>query len=201
MPRKKLNSLFLDRATPLFWVLLIVVVLGLSFGGVSAYLTWSSAGVENQFSIAENPVVQVNPDYSITVHNPGYAVYLRAAVVVNWENNDNTTIVADMPVAKTDSSDNGDYSITLGDNWKPGADGFYYYKDPIICGSKAQFQTAPVVKEVNQLVEKNGYHLKITILAQTIQAVGSTDPVDSTTPTEDAVEDAWGVTPDETTAP
>lgn len=168
-------------ASPLFWVVLIVVILGLSFGGVSAYLTWSSDGLENQFVTAEHPEISVNKDYCISVPNPGYAVFLRAAVVVNWENTQTNTIISDIPKAGTD------YNLTLDDTlWEKGNDGFYYYKNRIICGSNASFTTQPVVS-IEEVTQKAGYRLKVTVLAQTIQAVGTTDADDTVT----AVQDAW----------
>lgn len=172
-------------ASPLFWVVLIVVILGLSFGGVSAYLTWSSDGVENQFIFAEHPQATVSSengmDYTISVTDPGYAVYLRATVIVNWENeNVNPTtndhnILAAMPVLDTD------YALTLQENWTIDSDGFYYYLPKIQDTSSIPFVT------VKELAPKNGYNLKVTVLAQTIQAVGTTDADDSVT----AVQDAW----------
>jgi hypothetical protein len=175
-------------ASPLFWVVLIVVILGLSFGGVSAYLTWSSDGVENQFVTAEHPQATVSSaqgengtDYTISVTDPGYAVYLRATVIVNWENenvnpktNDHN-ILAAMPVLGTD------YILTLHKNWTEGSDGFYYYQPKIQDNAPIPFVT------VNELVPKDGYNLKVTVLAQTIQAVGTTDADDTVT----AVQDAW----------
>lgn len=176
-------------ASPLFWVLLIVAILGISLGGVSAYLTWSSDRVENQFVFAEHPQATVTSvqtekgtTYNITVTDPGYAVYLRATAVVNWENSDDTlkTIVADMPKA------DADYTLEIDtNNWTQGADGFYYYKHTIQSNTSVPFVT------VNERVPKDGYNLKVTVLAQTIQAVGTTDADDSIT----AVQDAWPTVP------
>lgn len=172
------------RRSPIFWILLALAIFGATTGGVAAYLSLSSGEVTNEFDNGSQPVVAVNTDNSITVQDKGYAVFLRAAVVVNWQN-DSNEILADMPVKDTD------YSLSLGDGWK-NIDGFYYYTSKI----QADTKTAPVVT-ITTKTEKSGYELKVTVIAQTVQAIGQTD---GNTPV-DAVKDAWGVTEAEITGP
>lgn len=172
------------RRPPIFWILLVLAVLGTTTGGVAAYLSLSSGEVTNKFDNGPQPEVWVNPINTITVRDVGYAVYLRAAVVVNWKN-DSGEILADMPVKDTD------YSLSLGEGWK-NIDGFYYYTSKI----QTNITTAPVVT-VTAKTEKPGYELQVTVIAQTIQAIGQTD---GNTPV-DAVKDAWGVTGEEITGP
>lgn len=177
VPRKRIN--------PIMWVILAFAVLSAVSGGVSAYLSASSDSVSNEFSVAEHPTVTVNPNGSITVTDPGYAVYLRAAVVVNWTSTTNGNILATAPV------ENVDYTLELNGDWKQIGD-FYYYLRKI----QTDVTSTPIIK-LTPKATKNGYELTITVVAQTIQAVGQTDgpsPVD-------AVYDAWGVTADQITTP
>ena len=172
------------RRSPIFGILLALVIFGATTGGVAAYLSLSSGEVTNKFDNGPPSVVEVNADNTITVRDLGYAVYLRAAVVINWIN-DSGEILADVPVKDTD------YSLSLGDGWK-NIDGFYYYSSKI----QADTKTDPVVTMTTKTV-KAGYELKITVIAQTVQAIGQTD---GNTPV-DAVKDAWGVTEAEITGP
>ena len=164
------------RKPLLMRVLLTVAVAGLAVVGVAAYLSHSSNSVKNDFSVENHPVVTVS-DSGITVTDPGYAVYLRAAVVVNWVNKENGNILAVQPVAGTD------YTLTVKEGkWKE-ADGFYYYIEKISSNGSVSLPVTVTPKDT-----KEGYELKVSIAAQTVQAVGTTDgdsPVD-------AVQDAWG---------
>ena len=155
-------------------ILLVIALLGAMTGGAVAYLSTSTNSVENNFETAIDPSVAVNEDNSIKIDDPGYAVYLRAAVVVNWKNADH--ILADIPVEGTN------YEIKVGDNWKK-IGSFYYYQSVVT----SEVTTAPVVK-ITELKEKKGYKIAATVAAQAIQAVGTTDEDEKT-----AIEDAWGV--------
>lgn len=170
------------RRSPFFGILLVLAIIGATIGGVTAYLSLSSGQVTNQFDDASHPVVAVNHDNSITVQDMGYAVYLRAMVVVNWKNTSGG-ILAEMPVENTD------YFLSLGDRWKI-IDGFYYYTSKI----QENTTTEPVVTIASK-TEKEGYQLEVTVVAQTVQAIGQTDA----NPPVDAVEDAWGVTAEQIT--
>ena len=168
------------RISALMGILLTVVIIGTSIGGVTAYLSGTSQPVTNDMQIANEPALGVNTDNSIVVNHYyfGYAVFLRAAVVVNWENTATHNLVAEVPVEGTD------YNLSVdGTQWFRHADGFYYYKG-IIQENKV---TSPVVT-LTPLREKDGYQLTVKVIAQTIQAVGKTDDG-----TKDAVEAAWGI--------
>lgn len=160
--------------------LLVLVIAGASIGGVAAYLSGTSQPVTNDLKTANEPALGVNADNSIVVNHYyfGYAVFLRAAVVVNWENTETHSLVAEVPVEGTD------YSLTVdGTQWFRHTDGFYYYKG-IIQENKV---TAPVVK-ITPLRERDGYQLTVKVVAQTIQAVGETDVGG-----KDPVEVEWGI--------
>lgn len=163
-PRRKIS--------PALWVVLILAVLGMSFGGVRAYLSHSGGQVSNEFTTDNHPMITVGDDYSVTV-TADYAVYLRAAVVVNWDNSNTDTILA----AKS-----GEYTLTPGTGWIRHGD-FYYYKQPV---TKDNPTTTPVVS-VNGST-KVGYTLAANVAVQAIQALGTTDTDD-----KPAVTAVWGI--------
>ena len=124
-------------------------------------------------------------DVIITIPKTDYSVYVRAAIVVNWQKevDDETFIYPVAPVKGTD----GDYKLVLdSDKWFE-KDGFYYYEEAVPgTGSGA---TEVLIGSCEQLKNPpEGYILHVEVLTQTIQAIGTTD-ADSTA----AVTDAWGV--------
>ena len=154
------------------WLVLILAVLSMSFGGVRAYLSYSAGEVNNLFTADMNPTVTVGKDYKVKV-TADYAVYLRAAVVVNWDNSNTDTILA---------ARSGEYTLTPGTGWIRHGD-FYYYKQPV---TKDNPTTTPVVS-VNGST-KVGYTLVANVAVQAIQALGTTD-----TGNIPAVTAAWGI--------
>lgn len=169
------------------WLLIAVALMSLMVGGTVAYLSTSTEEVSNKFIADEpiDPVVEetfkdnVKTDVKVDVGDPGYAVYVRAAVVVTWKDNINGNVLGQQPVAGTD------YSITINEeDWFKGSDGFYYHKEMV----NSNDDTKILIKECKPKDGKtpSGYGLNVEIIAQTIQALGTTD--DGNTP---AVEDAW----------
>ena len=159
--------------SPVVWIVLILAVLGMSFSGARAYLSHSGGTVTNSFTTEVHPTISVDEYYKVTVSNTEYAVYLRAAVVVNWDNDASSTVLP----AKS-----GEYTLAPGPGWVLHGD-FYYYNQAVTNGTI----DAPVVTVSGA---KSGYTLKVDVAVQAIQAVGQTDgdsPVD-------AVFDAWGIT-------
>lgn len=174
------NSHFPKRKfPPALWAFLILAVLSMSFGGAWAYLHHSTKdAVINQFAVDEHPAAVVDESNRVKLNNTDYAVYLRAAVTVNWKGS--STVLAAMPVKGTD------YTETLGDGWFLHTDGFYYYRKAV---TKDNNQTTPVVT-ITEVVPRTGYTLVANIAVQSVQAVGTVDGGTTT-----AVEDAWGITP------
>ena len=175
MNRKKHETFPKRKNVPVIAILLLIALLGAATGGVVAYLSTSTDSVTNEFSQALAPVVAVQENNSIKIEDPGYAVYLRAAVVVNWKNDDH--ILAEIP------KENTDYTITPGNGWKK-IDSFYYYQSAVM----SETTTSPVV-QVTKIKEKKGYDLEVNVAVQAVQAVGTTD----NSPEKSAVEDAWGI--------
>ena len=153
-----------------------------------AYLSNSSDQVDNQFGAASDPAPSIAETFggniktnvAVDVADPGYAVYVRAVIVVTWEDKSGN-VLAQKPVEGTD------YSMELMVGFGEACfekDGFFYYRSRISSGV-----TSALIKTCEQLLPApDGYQLHVQIIAQTIQALGTTDS--GNVP---AVTDAWGV--------
>lgn len=120
-----------------------------------------------------DPVVEGNT-YSYTLSNANESninVYVRAAVVVNWQDSDGN-LWAVPPKEGTD------YLIAATSCTKLG-DGYYYYNG--VCAPNAAFPIS--VTLAANAKPPVGYTLHVKILAEGIQCLP-----------EDAVTNAWGVT-------
>ena len=178
-----------------------VLVIALSVITVAAYLFINLGPLTNNFraAVAQDPTV-LNTDgkYSVQVPNKGYAVYVRAAIVVNWqaEVGGEKKVLGDVPVLGTD------YTLTTNSTeWFKGSDGFYYRKAMVTPTGNVEFvNTEALVTSFDKNKEfveydDNGdgtsdkYYLNIDVISQTIQALGTTDAGDVP-----AVVDAWHVT-------
>ena len=190
-----------SRKNKILAVVLVLVALMVAVTGtVYAYLSATTGSVENSFTAAPTHAIDIeevfptgstNPvkkDVCVDVGTPGYAVYVRVAIVVTWQKKvtvdgaEQIHVYGQQPVAGTD------YSIDLhtgtDDPWFKGNDGFYYLEDMITSG-----QTSVLISECRQLQSgPEDYMLHVEIIAQTIQAKGSTD-ADGIP----AVESAWKV--------
>ena len=168
--------------------LLLLVAVGTSL----AYVFTKTDPVENKFDpskvscavvevvekgdSSENTanVVQTGKSKTnVQIKNTGDTdAYIRAAVVVNWMNEDGTRAWATKPVQGADYS----ISYNLNDNgWVDGGDGYYYYTQPVardqltdilITGAKQLPDKGPVGTDNTQ------YYLSIEIVASAIQADG-----------------------------
>ena len=173
---------FQSKAKPvpaLTLLLLVLLAVAMSSVGVAAYLAKSSErDVVNTFTAAATPAPQVvsrDGRSCVDVGDPGYAVYVRAAVVPNWTHNG-----AILPVAPDT------FTITPGENWFAHSDGFLYYKLPVSSGV-----TSPIYTGIGTTEKGNG-SITVDIAVQVIQALGETDGPDAQT----AVLNAWGIQPD-----
>lgn len=159
------------RRSLLLGVLIVMLLIGMTVGGVSAYLSMS-ASEKSSFTNAEYPIppAVLVDGTSVTVTPNGYAVYLRVAVDANWMSGKD--IVPGEP----------SITFTLGTDWM--SDGsFYYYVHPITETTDPPL-TIPVTAATHDT-----YSTEINVAAQLIQAVGKTDDRNV-----DAVQDAWKVT-------
>lgn len=154
-------------------ILSLCLIFALAVGTTFALLKASTDPVENTFTAAKSGTdIVEKPDgsqkKSIVVKNTGTAVsYVRVKLVMNWvDDNDN---VSAEPVNITPS-------ITA--DWFE-QDGIYYYKMPVAANGET---TNLLQTPITQGTAPEGYHLEVTVLAESIQAAPSK-----------AVTDSWGV--------
>lgn len=151
-----------------------------SVGGVWAYLLSKTGTVTNTFVPAEvtcavEETFQDGVKSDVKIRNTGNIdAYIRAMVVV-------TFVSEEGKVLAVSPKEGVDYTVTWSNGgWKQGADGFWYYADPV---SPDQL-TANLIETASAQSAPTGYRLNIQIIATAIQS----DPAD-------AVQNAWGVTP------
>ena len=155
-------------------ILSLCLIFALAVGTTFALLKASTAPVENTFTAAKSGTDIVeeldgNQKKSIVVKNTGTAVsYVRVKLVMNWV--DESGNVSATPVNITPS---------ITDNWFL-KDGIYYYKMPVAAngGETTNLLKTPITQDA----APEGYHLEVTVLAESIQAAPSK-----------AVADSWGV--------
>lgn len=156
-------------------ILSLCLIFALAVGTTFALLKASTAPVENTFTAAKSGTDIVeeldgNQKKSIVVKNTGTAVsYVRVKLVMNWV--DESDNVSAEPVNITPVINTAD--------WFLGTDGIYYYKMPVA----AKGETTNLLKDpITQGTAPEGYHLEVTVLAESIQAAPSA-----------AVQQSWGV--------
>ena len=154
-------------------ILSLCLIFALAVGTTFALLKANTAPVENTFTAAKSGTDIVeeldgNQKKSIVVQNTGTAVsYVRVKLVMNWV--DESGNVSAEPVNITPS---------ITDKWFE-KDGIYYYKMPVA----AKGETTNLLKDpITQGTAPEGYHLEVTVLAESIQAAPSA-----------AVQQSWGV--------
>ena len=154
-------------------IIALALILVLAVGGTVAYIFTQTGPVINTFTPSDAKITvdeqtSDNLKTSITVVNnsTGVPVYIRVALVANMIDKDkNVTGAADVP------------TFTLGDDWKEGSDGYYYYTKAVpVGGSTGNLLKSPMTLSEN---------MQVVVLADAIQAMP-----------KQAVIDAWGVTVD-----
>lgn len=154
-------------------ILSLCLIFALAVGTTFALLKANTDPVENTFTAAKSGTDIVekldgSQKTSIAVKNTGTAVsYVRVKLVMNWVD-ENGNVSAE-PVNITPS-------ITA--DWFE-QDGIYYYKMPV---AAKDFTTNLLKTPITQDAAPEGYHLEVTVLAESIQAAPST-----------AVQQSWGV--------
>ncbi len=154
-------------------ILSLCLIFALAVGTTFALLKANTEPVTNTFTAAKSGTDIVeeldgNQKKSIAVKNTGTAVsYVRVKLVMNWV--DESGNVSAEPVNITPS-------ITA--DWFE-QDGIYYYKMPVAANGET---TNLLQTPITQGTAPEGYHLEVTVLAESIQAAPSK-----------AVTDSWGV--------
>lgn len=160
-------------------ILSLCLIFALAVGTTVALLKANTAPVTNTFTAAKSDIkinenVENGKKSSIQVENIGTATsYVRVKLVMNWVSDDGKTVSA------TPVNISVDYDKT---NWFE-QDSIYYYKTPVApVGEKPNNVTSNLLKTPIEQPEgaPDGYHLEVTVLAESIQAAPST-----------AVEGAW----------
>lgn len=146
-------------------ILSLCLIFALAVGTTFALLKANTKPVTNTFTAAESGThIEEKTDNgeksSIIVKNTGTAVsYVRVKLVMNWvDDNDN---VSATPVNITPS---------ITDNWFE-RDGIFYYKMPVAANGGET--TNLLKKSIEQSNAPEGYHLEVTVLAESIQAAPS----------------------------
>lgn len=171
-------------------LILLASVLALAVtvvGGSLAWLTASSDPVVNSFTFGDVAInipetFEDGVKENVRIRNDGTAdAYTRAKIVVSWKSLiDEDEVSAVAPVLGTD------YTMTMGEGWFLGADGFWYCKAKVPAGE----ESAVLIKEAKKTAEAavpEGFDLSVEILAQNIQADGLKNGAPM-------VESAWPVT-------
>lgn len=151
----------------------LALILCCAVGGTVAWLATATGPVTNTFTpakveteIGEDVTTDVKKD--VVVKNKGdIPVFVRAAIIVNWVKGENE-IYPEAPVAGTD------YEINLNTGsgstrWVKSGN-YYYYNSTVPAGGS----TGNLINTCKPVVDKapDGYTLRVTILAEAIQADG-----------------------------
>ena len=154
-------------------ILSLCLIFALAVGTTFALLKANTDPVTNTFTAAKSGTDIVekldgSQKTSIAVKNPGTAVsYVRVKLVMNWVDENGNVSAEPVNIMP---------SIT--DNWFL-KDGIYYYKMPVAAkGETTNLLQTPITQDA----APEGYHLEVTVLAESIQAAPSK-----------AVQQSWGV--------
>ena len=191
MPRQRRNNKGMTALVAL------VLIFCCSIGGTLAWLMTATDPVTNTFEPAAVKCV-VEERTSGTQKSDVYVsipvrdgttkttdAYVRATFVVNWAKDDaENTVYATKPVEKKD------YTIVIPTDtgWTKRSDGYYYFNRSVAPGDKTGILITSCEPVAGAEVPA-GYHLQVTILAEGIQADGTTSGG------QQAVVNAWGVDP------
>ena len=168
---------------PQIVALCILLALCLVAGSVLAYMFLKTSQLDNQFDPATVTCqVNVNNDNTFDVTNTGDVnAYIRASIVVNWMDEDGNV----RGIAPTES----EYTLSVNTtDWQQDSEtGYYYYKVPVSPNNVTNdLVTAYGLAE--SVTAPNGYELCVEVVAEAIQADGTTDTGDIP-----AYQDAWGI--------
>ncbi|MFQ9554664.1 MAG: hypothetical protein ACLR1P_01380 [Oscillospiraceae bacterium] len=154
-------------------ILSLCLIFALAVGTTVALLKANTAPVQNTFTAATSGTkieekLTDNQKTSIQVRNTGTATsYVRVKLVCNWVDNDGNVSATPVPAPKITNSD-----------WFV-KDGIYYYTKPVApTGQTSNLLEGNPIKQPEGAPD--GYHLEVTVLAESIQAAPSK-----------AVEGAW----------
>lgn len=189
---------------------LFLLLVCVTIGGTVAFLVATDVPVTNEFTLL-NVTTEVEENLegtvksNVKIKNTGDAdAYIRAAVVVTWQDSDGN-VYGQMPTAckvkNCDHTDCGkDYAIVYnlasgtGKGWKQ-KDDFYYWTEPVkgvyeeADGSKVYSSTGTLITSCSPIKEApaEGFYLNVEIIGSGIQAEGTDKNGNK------PIELAWGV--------
>lgn len=175
----------------------LIIITSLVLVFVAAALTWTVYAILHGASNTATNTLTPDTDNTPTINETfrdgvkddvnftntaDYSVYVRAAIVVTWQNAEGE-VHSIRPVRNTD------YVLTINaTKWISDTNtDLYYYNEPLAKGKT----TINLIDDCMQIAgtAPAGYKLHVELVCQTVQAKGTTD--NGNTP---AVVDAWGVT-------
>ena len=170
-------------------IAIVVVVVALASITLAYYLNRS----EN-LNTTYNPAESLNPSFSLTpsdksmkdvkinVGETKYPVFVRVAVLINWENHETPatdeegTVYYGIPVKDKDYTIEFDETnwtlITSASNSSDNMYGYFYYNKPVESGKLTEAIIKSCVLKDEAKAPKDGYVLNVKIFVQTIQAIG-----------------------------
>lgn len=150
-------------------ILSLCLIFALAVGTTVALLKANTAPVTNTFTAAKSDIkinenVENGKKSSIQVENMGTATsYVRVKLVMNWVSNDDSKTISATPVKIMVDYDNT--------NWFEQG-GIYYYTKPVAPNDQtSNLLNGNPIKQPEGAPE--GYHLEVTVLAESIQAAPS----------------------------
>lgn len=175
------KNLTKKRLTVLLVSLSLILVVGV--GVTLAYVFASTGNVVNTFTpshvscavveknnnsqettqVSAGKVDDLTSKQAVHIKNTGNTTaYIRAAIIVTWKKPDGT-VYAKSPV------ENVDYLMQLNltpDGWVLGADGYYYYTQPVAAGAT----TGMLISSATAKTTTGEYSVSIEIVASAIQS-------------------------------
>lgn len=154
-------------------ILSLCLIFALAVGTTFALLKANTEPVTNTFTAAKSGTDIVekldgSQKKSIVVKNTGTAVsYVRVKLVMNWVDENGNVSAESVNITPSITAD-----------WFE-QDGIYYYKMPVAANGET---TNLLQTPITQGTAPEGYHLEVTVLAESIQAAPSK-----------AVQQSWGV--------
>ena len=156
-------------------LLSMILLIGIAVGTTVAFLVARTEPMKSTFEYAKVSCEVTGSKENVQIKNTGNtAAYIRATYVVTWRDG-NRNVAVSVP-------DGYSYTLTenLGNNWKKGTDGYFYYTSPIVPGNS----TLDSLLTCNVTYPDNPeYTLSVEVLAEAIQS----EPAE-------AVQQAWGAT-------
>lgn len=167
---------------PQIVALCILLALCLVAGSVLAYMFLKTSQLDNQFDPAVVTCqVNANNDNTFDVTNTGDVnAYIRAAIVVNWMEDGNVR-----GIAPTES----EYTLSVNTtDWQQDPETGYYYYNHYVLPNNVTNDLVTAYGLAENVTAPNGYELCVEVVAEAIQADGTTDTGDIP-----AYQDAWGI--------